>query len=885
MQRKRAQRMATWVATCGVLLMSSVTRADERTDARREFRAGMQAIADGKYDEGVQRLERAYDILPHPNVLYNIGLAHMYAGRADEALDYFERYKETAPANDAIEVDSLIRQLREGQTPAGSTEATPAIAAGGTSTTTPGGAGEGTLTTLEAAAREVRRLAEEQDSASLRAQADELDKAVAKLNEQPRNDTGAVGAPQVQESPKNEPVQANSIAPQTPPVALPAKGTTQGREGVYEERVVSASRFSQSPLDAPNATAIITSQDIRMSGVTQISQLLRRVAGVEVTTAAPYHAEISIRGLNRRSSNKILLLMDGRPMRKDFNGTSWVDMLPLIVDDIERIEIIRGPASALYGADAFSGVINVITRAPGEGGSFAVARIGNRGQAQGGASFSGRVNDKVSYRATTAYTQANNAVQVVGDNRVDVETPNGERFRGYEATAVNGDVMYNYMKNGTASVGGNYAAGNFTLQGVSRLGQTVSDPSYEVQAYAAVTTPVGIRVGANYDDIVGHPRAAFVAPGSISAGASLIRQRLLDADLSYSNRFTLGVPQTFTIGVSYRYKYIDWTWLDQTHTQNHLGAYIQDVIQLAKPLKLQIGARIDRHPLLSSLQFSPRASLVYRFSGEQSLRLSGGRAFRGPSFLESYLQYANDTPLRGITAWGKGNDKLDPESITSFELGYQNQESDYFALEVNGYYNWIKDAILFTDVDRYTLGDYAGGNPLATFNPEAQAFPISSLAWNNERATYRQIGGELGVRAYPVEGLDLYTNYAIHDTSPTDKSKVDPARANEQQTSLHKVNGGVQYRSRFGLEASVDVSWFSHQRWIEQVTDVDRGVRWQRYDQPSFVNVNGRIGYRLFADRLELGVVGTNLAMQDKRMHPLAQPIDTRVMGTAKVRF
>jgi iron complex outermembrane receptor protein len=339
------------------------------------------------------------------------------------------------------------------------------------------------------------------------------------------------------------------------------------------------------------------------------------------------------------------------------------------------------------------------------------------------------------------------------------------------------------------------------------------------------------------------------------------------------------------VGVSYRNKYIDWNWLDDQHTQNHIGAYVQDVIQLAQPLKLQIGARIDRHPLLSSLQFSPRASLVYRFLGEQSLRLSGGRAFRSPSFLESYLQFANETPLRGVTAWGKGNDKLDPESITSFELGYQNQASDYFSLEANVYYNWIKDAILFTDVDRYTLGDYAGGNPLATFNPAVQAFPVSSLAWNNERATYRQIGGELGVRVFPVEGLDLYANYALHDTSPTDKKKVDPARANEQQTSLHKINGGVQYRSRFGLEASVDVSYFSSQRWIEQVTDLDRGIRWQRYDQPSFVNVNGRLGYRLFADRLELGVVGTNLAMQDKRMHPLAQPIDTRVLGTAKVRF
>jgi hypothetical protein len=135
-----------------------------------------------------------------------------------------------------------------------------------------------------------------------------------------------------------------------------------------------------------------------------------------------------------------------------------------------------------------------------------------------------------------------------------------------------------------------------------------------------------------------------------------------------------------------------------------------------------------------------------------------------------------------------------------------------------------------------------------------------------------------------VEGLDIYTNYSIHDTSPTDESKVEAARANEQQTSLHKVNSGIQFRSWFGLEAAVDMSWFSDQLWIEQVVDIN-GIRWQEYKQPSFIMVSARLGYRLFRDRLELGVAGTNLAFQDKRQHPLGQPIDTRVLGTAKVRF
>ncbi len=882
MQRLRALLLTVWTVACGVLTMSSVARADERTDARREFRAGMQDVAEGKYDSGIEHLERAYDILPHPNVLYNIGLAHMYAGRADQAIEYFERYRETAPASDAVEVDSLIRSLT--QTKPKET-AGPEPAAGEGKGTEPRAelSSRETLAVVEAAAAEIRLLAEQQNSDALRKQANQLDAAVAKLREQVAIEAAHEAEKTPPPASEHIPAPATQPAQTIPPTAVAGQGGA--RQGVYEEQVVSASRLSQSPLDAPNATAIITAQDIRMAGVFQLTQLFRRVAGVEVASVTPDHSEIAIRGLNRRTSTRVLLLWDGRQVRKDFLGSIWPDLLPVLQDDIERIEIIRGPASALYGADAFSGVINVITRPAGQGGSYAVTRVGNRGQYVGGASFSGRVG-KVNYRGSAGYEHADNAVTVVGKDRVDVQPYAGVRDDAIGQYMANGDVNYSYAKNGMISAGGNYGAGMFTIQGLSRLNQVVTTPAHEAQGYATLTTPVGIRVAANYDDVVGHPSAAWIAPGSVIDYRSNVRQNLLDLDLSWSDAFNLVVPNTLTLGVAYRFKHIDWDWLDGEHTQNHIGAYLQDIIQLAKPLKLQIGARVDRHPLLQNIQFSPRGSLVYRFLGEQSLRVSGGRAFRGPSFIESYVHYANETPLRGVTAWGQGNTHLNPESITSIEVGYQNQQSDYFSLECNLYYNWIKDAILFTANDRFTLSDFSGDNVLAAYNQIAQAYPVSALSFANERAVYRQMGGELGARIYPMEGLDLYTNYSIHDTSPLDKSKVDPARAKEQQTSRHKVNGGFQYRTWFGLELSSDVSWVSKQLWIEQVNDVaNGGIRWQQYPQPAFLMVNARIGYRLFGDRLEVGVSGTNLTFNHNRQQPISQPLDTRVLGSAKVRF
>ena len=183
----------------------------------------------------------------------------------------------------------------------------------------------------------------------------------------------------------------------------------------------------------------------------------------------------------------------------------------MLVEDIERIEVIRGPASALYGADAFTGVINVITRTPGEGGSFAVARIGNKGQAQGAASFSGAQRQAQLPRRLSATRRPTTRCRWSATNRVDVERPNDERRRAAarqsRSTATS---RYDYAEERRWP---RWAAttrhGDFTLQGLSRLGQTVSDPPYEAQAYGALTTPVGIRLGTSYDHVDGH-RAARV---------------------------------------------------------------------------------------------------------------------------------------------------------------------------------------------------------------------------------------------------------------------------------------------------------------------------------------------------------------------------------------
>ena len=191
--------------------------------------------------------------------------------------------------------------------------------------------------------------------------------------------------------------------------------------------------------------------------------------------------------------------------------------------------------------------------------------------------------------------------------------------------------------------------------------------------------------------------------------------------------------------------------------------------------------------------------------------------------------------------------------------------SQYQPNNVFGFTNLVFDEIVLASVNPYELSDWGNGN--ARYDESIGAFPLGELQFNNDDATLRQLGAELGIRVFPVRGLDVYANYAIHDTSPrSDAAYQDnPIRARDQRTSMHKINVGVQYRSPFGLDVNVDLHWVSDQRWVEQVTDTLRGVRFEEFPLDGYVMLNARLGYRLFDDHLEIGVTGTNLTFQKTR--------------------
>ncbi|MBW1810473.1 MAG: TonB-dependent receptor, partial [Deltaproteobacteria bacterium] len=147
------------------------------------------------------------------------------------------------------------------------------------------------------------------------------------------------------------------------------------------ETVTTAARHSQPLLQSPSAVTVITREDIETSGARTLPEALRLVPNMDVNQVKPMWYSLGVRGLTYINSDSILLMIDGHDVTFEYFGFPMWTIQHISMDDVERIEVIRGPGSALYGANAFSGVVNVITREPGNGPRAMVSlRGGERGQ-------------------------------------------------------------------------------------------------------------------------------------------------------------------------------------------------------------------------------------------------------------------------------------------------------------------------------------------------------------------------------------------------------------------------------------------------------------------------------------------------------------------------
>lgn len=948
---KRARLAAALFAL--LLGLATPAHADTRADARRYFQQGMALIEQGKHSEGIDLLKKAYEIRPHPSVLFNIARAYAGAGRVEPAIEYFERYLASDPA-DADQVRATLMELRERRNlrslvDEGMTAIAEARYAEGIALLRRAYESRPHPNILFNIARAYE---ESQDYKRAIATYERYLKSSPRDEEDVKNTLKKLKAAQAKREERRDPprerekpkkpviVEKNPKKPEVePPVEKPvetpreavvelddermaqlaqmiaqlmkkeqeaealeqrpveldpapaktipnpaadslvaAVGTSTSVElaaktgEAYEEKVVTASRREQSPLDAPNAVTIITEEDIRLSGARTIPDLLRRVPGMDVMAMSYSDYNVSMRGFNRRVANKILVLVDGRTVYEDFlGGMLWrgqtFDLL-----DIARIEVVRGPGSAIYGAYAYTGMVNIITKRPEEvGGSVATVFAGN-GETLEAAYQYGERRGPLGVRASVGYERGNKYELEFDPNRVDFTTNVTDPTISLNQVRFDVSSEYNFKNDGGRIFLGGGARSGFTeLYGVAALrnqaidGKTYSvRGGYEGELFSLLAFWNGLRADST---------PQFYRTGLNDLG-STVRADIISVEPIFRPIFSFFGEHALVLGGEYRHKYIDWDYLDDSHEEDHFAAFAQDSWAINEMFSVIASARLDLHPNIGPLA-SPRIALIVKPAPRQALRVSFGTAFRQPTQAETYLKLSAPTPVAGVAVTLVGLEDLEPENIATLDVGYLYQP-DFGELEAVAYVNRVGNLISRTPL---TPTDISRG-----FDPTVGAFIGAESTYFNESRHFIAIGTELAARLYPIEGVDVGASYAlqyIFDEDTGDRFTDSP---------MHKATVWGQLRTKFGMDVGLSAHFVSDQKWVEPNYDPNDPTGFDSEPLPvdASVVIIGRLGYRLLDDQLEIAISGANLTdfgSLRHREHPYANRVEARVLGSVTARF
>lgn len=462
--------------------------------------------------------------------------------------------------------------------------------------------------------------------------------------------------------------------------------TDRSLEDLMNIEVTSVSKKEQRLSHTAAAVFVITQEDIRRSGATTIPDLLRMVPGVDVAQIDANKWAISIRGFNDRFGTKLLVLVDGRTVYSPlFSGVYW-DTLDTLLEDIERIEVIRGPGASVWGANAVNGVINIITKHARETQSgLLTAGGGNQELGFGAFGYGGALGEKAYYRFYTKYFNRNHFDALPGQVASDDWQIGHSGFRldwaasGRDSLTVEGDIYggatgqtisqlvsfsppFRQEVHDTTELAGGYA--------LTRWTRTLSGKSdMSLQFYFDRTN----RDEATY----GENRNTY--------------------DLDFQHHLRWGERQDIVWGLGYRFTSDEiGTRLGLTATPQSLGiklfsAFAQDEISLiSNRLSLTLGSKFE-HNDFTEFEIQPTARLMWTPHPQHAIWGAVSRAVRTPSRAEETVQFITSIipGPGGINDWVTvfGNPAFRSEELLAYELGYRLQPVSQLSLDIATFYN------------------------------------------------------------------------------------------------------------------------------------------------------------------------------------------------------
>jgi len=648
--------------------------------------------------------------------------------------------------------------------------------------------------------------------------------------------------------------------------------------------VYSVSRKAERITEAPAAVTVVPEEEISLQAPTgQIPKLLEFTPGVDFTQSGLYDFNFNVRGFNSSLNRRILTLIDGRDPSVPFLGAQEWAAVSFPMDELATVELVRGPGSALYGANAFSGVLNMTTRSPRgntggkvrlTGGELGTARGDLRYSTELGTDWYGRVvggyqksddftlprNQKVEYSQLCASAGQTNCLRREAQGLAFDGVKIG--YGGLRLDRYFSDSQVLTIEGGTANL-----KGPTFLTGIGRVQVTEANrPWGRVNFNTLHWNLLGY-----YDKRVAEKQVA------LSSGARLFEDSAnLNGELQGNTGFADG--KGFLVGgLAYRKQKVDTadntgfqTLMDAAKSEHSEAIFGQVEYSLTASLKAVAAARVD-DSTLHDRQFSPKGSLVWAATPTQTLRVTYNKAFQVPNYSEFFLRAPAGAPitafapleaalapflggqtlgLTSIPILARGNNSLGVEKIRSYEAGYSGIFGAKMYLTVDYYQsrleNFVTDLLpgvnsaftpyappsfLPAPVAATVINTLRGGlGPNFVGLANVNGKPALVFSYANAGVVDTQ-GIDVAINYYATDRMLMDLNYSWFDFTVKSKNVNDQLLPNGPG---NKASGGLSYRGD-EWNASAKVRWVEDFPWaagvfvgdVPSYTLVDLGVTYK----------------------------------------------------------
>jgi len=618
------------------------------------------------------------------------------------------------------------------------------------------------------------------------------------------------------------------------------EGVYMGDLGVI---VITPTRLEQPLRDVPVATTVITGEEIKTSNAKTVGEILEAVTGSEVKNYGSLEASASI-SLRGSLANRVLVLIDGKPINSISTGE--VNLSQISLEDVQRVEIVRGPTSHLYGANALGGVVNIITKEPPR-------KLVNRLEISY-ETFNTRV-----YRFENGSSFGNLGYLITGGKKKS----NGlRRNSDYDANDITGKFTYNFGENITSTMSLRYHDNVLGLPGpkpakgtTTKYGDANVTSLYDGQKDKNFVGDVLLELPVMENSklsIKGYIDNQKMKYHSVYDSWTLPLAKL-EEDARYMTNIKGGYIEykhnfsdknTVLLGMDGHHDEFDakrsiinadtgevslYEWKPETDTY---GLWLENRWNIFAPITTTLGLRYDHHSTYGS-QLSPNFGAIYKINEKNRIRGSIGKAFRAPTFNDLYWQ----------DPYMPGNPNLKPETGWQAEIGGESEISSNFLIRTSLFNREIKDMIAWA--------------------------PDASGSWKPSNVDKNSTwGAEVELNANLTRQITSRISYIFLNAKQRNKEVIyddsmgtvilEEKERKATFVPCNKINIDLNYQSNFGLKAGINGQFVD--KMVNYYSDYSSwpNVSMKTKELSKHFTLNARISQRIL-NSLEIFITGNNL--------------------------